>query len=246
MSLIRTIEPADGLVSVVGAGGKTTTVYALAARTGNAVVTSTVRIPILDRAVARVAVTQDPLDRLSEAGPASFPLGLVPERYGSDRYGGYDPGTVDAIGEAHDGPVLVKADGARMREFKAPKQGEPPIPAATDVVVPVVSAHAVGKPLTERWVHRPERVAALADVDVDVGDEVTAETVAAVLTDERGGLKNVPPDASVVPLVTKIDSEAHEQAARAVADGIRERADALPVELPRVGLARFDVVETVR
>jgi probable selenium-dependent hydroxylase accessory protein YqeC len=244
MSLLRTIEPGDGLVSVVGAGGKTTTVYALAARTGNAVVTSTVRIPILDRAVARVAVTQEPLEGLADAGRASFPLGLVPERYGGDRYGGYDPGTVDDIAEAHDGPVLVKADGARMREFKAPGNGEPPIPAATDVVVPVVSAHAVGKPLTERWVHRPEQVAALAGVDV--GDEVTAETVAAVLTDEQGGLKNVPPDASVVPLVTKIDSEAHERDAREVADRIHERADALPVDLPRVGLARFDVVETVQ
>lgn len=243
MSLIRAVEPADGLVSVVGAGGKTTTVYALAARTGNAVVTSTVRIPILDRAVARVAVTQEPLDRLAAADPTSFPLGVVPERYGSDRYGGYDPDTVDALAAAHDGPVFVKADGARMREFKAPKEGEPPIPTATDVVVPVVSAHAVGKPLTERWVHRPERVAALADVDV--GDEITAATVATVLADERGGLKNVPPEASVVPLVTKADSEEHERAARAVADGIHERADALPVELPRVGIARFDVVETV-
>jgi len=243
MSLVETIEPADGLVSVVGAGGKTTTVYALAARTANAVVTSTVRMPILDRAVATVAVTTEPLDRLAAADPASFPLGLIPERYGSDRYGGYDPETVDAVAAAHDGPAFVKADGARMREFKAPKEGEPPIPAATDVVVPVVSAHVVGKPLTERWVHRPERVAALADVGVS--DEITAETVATVLTDERGGLKNVPPDASVVPLVTKVDSEAHERAAREIADGIHERADALPVELPRVGVARFDVVETV-
>ena len=63
---------------VVGAGGKKTTLYALAARLDRAVLTATVRIPIFDEQVARVAVTDDPagaIDRTDER-----PLGVVPER----------------------------------------------------------------------------------------------------------------------------------------------------------------------
>jgi len=242
MGLRRAIDPGDGLVCVVGAGGKTTTMYALAARTSRAVVTSTVHIPIFDRAVTEVAVAADPVERVSAADPSSFPLGLVPERAGSDRYRGYETATVDALAAAHDGPVLVKADGARMREFKAPGEGEPRIPASTDVVVPVVSVHVVGKPLTGHWVHRPERVAALADAEL--GEEITPELVASVLAHERGGLKGVPPEASVVPLITKVDGPEHERTAREIADLVRERAADATVDLPRVGLARYDVVET--
>jgi len=243
MDLTRAIEPGKGLVCAVGAGGKTTAVAALASRVENAVVTSTVRIPIIDRDVSELAVTTDPVDRLTGAEPSSFPLGLVAEQYGRDRYGGYAPETVDAIADAHDGPVLVKADGARMREFKAPGEGEPPIPTATDVVVPVVSAHVVGKPLTDRWVHRPERVAALTDTAI--GEAVTPATVARVVANERGGLKNAPPEASIVPLVTKIDSQEHERAARDIADRIHDRAADLDADVPRVGLARFDAFEAV-
>jgi probable selenium-dependent hydroxylase accessory protein YqeC len=241
MNLVTALEPADGPLCVVGAGGKTTTLYALASRTQRAIVTATVRIPIFDREVSTVEVTADPVERLEsgEAGP--FPLGLVADREDKNRYRGYDPEVVDAIARTHDGPVLVKADGARMRDFKAPGENEPRIPGSTEVVVPVVSSHVVGKPLTGHWVHRPNRIAALADTDL--GDEITADTVGTVIAHEQGGLKGVPPDATVVPLVTKVDSQDHQGVAREIAARIHERAEG--VDLPRVALGRFDVIETV-
>ncbi|WP_435062804.1 selenium cofactor biosynthesis protein YqeC [Halobaculum sp. EA56] len=207
--------PTEGLVCVVGAGGKKTTLYTLANRLDRAVVTATVRIPIFDDHVARVAVTGDPLDALAGADGDDFPLGLVPERERDDRYLGYDTETVAAVAEAHDGPVLVKADGARMREFKAPSDREPQIPGSADAVVPIASAHVVGEPLAEARVHRPERVAAVADIDV--GDEITAEAVGRVLASPKGGLKDVPGDAEAVALVNKVDDADDEAAARAVA-----------------------------
>ncbi|MFC7069527.1 selenium cofactor biosynthesis protein YqeC [Halobaculum lipolyticum] len=208
--------PTAGLVCVVGAGGKKTTLYTLANRIDRAVVSATVRIPIFDEHVARVVVTGDPVAALSDAAPDDgFPLGLVPERERDDRYLGYDPAVVDDLAGAHDGPVFVKADGARMREFKAPSDREPQIPAGADAVVPIVSAHVVGRPLTDERVHRPERVAAVAGLDV--GDEVTPEAVGRVLASPDGGLKDVPAGADVVALVNKVDDDADEAVARAVA-----------------------------
>ncbi len=261
------MEPAEAFhasgsaVAVVGAGGKKTTLYALAERLPRAVVTATVRIPIFDHAVASVETTRDPVDAVATAPDDAFPIGVVPEQEREDRYRGYDLDVVDELIAAHDGPVLIKADGARLREFKAPNEREPRIPDAVDVVVPVVSAGVVGEPLTEALVHRPERVARVATaagVDVAVGDEITPAVVGATLASAAGGLKRVPPDATVVPLVNQVDDVDHERAGRAIAEAFRTRhlgpdgggsdPDGPAADVPYVVLARMidpTIVDTV-
>ncbi len=249
MELETALDARSGTVCVVGAGGKKTTLYTLADHIGRAVVTATVRIPIFDNEVREVVTTDDPAAALREAaaGDGSWPLGLVPGRDKSNRYRGYDRETVDALGDAAadagDVPVLVKADGARTREFKAPDEREPQIPDSADVVLPVASVHAVGATLDEETVHRPERVASLTDLSL--GDTIRAEDVAAVLASAEGGLKGVPPGATPIPVVNKVDDESLERTAREVAAAVHARAD-----VPRVVLTRMvaddpvvDVVE---
>jgi probable selenium-dependent hydroxylase accessory protein YqeC len=229
---------ADGLVAVVGAGGKKSTLYALANRLDRAVLTATVRIPIFDAEVAAVTVTDDPIAALDDAD--QFPLGLVPEREG-DRYHGYDPETVALLDQRSDvDAVLVKADGARTREFKAPGPDEPRIPRTVDTVIPVVSAHVEGLPLTEEHVHRPERVAELTGLAV--GDEISADDVATVLTSSEGGLKNVPERATVVPVINKVDDAADEAAANRIGNRIVEHDRIDAVALTRLATPEDPVV----
>jgi len=243
--VVDALDAAAGTTCLVGAGGKKTTLYVLADRLDRAVLTATVRIPIFDREVAAVRVTDDPVGALEAAGiktkseaDDAFPLGLVPERERDDRYRGYDPAIVDDLAAAHDGPVLVKADGARTRLLKAPDEREPQIPAGADRVIPVASVGAVGEPLTAEVVHRPERVAAITDAEV--GDEITPELVGRVLAYELGGLKDVPPDATAIPLINAVDDAADEAIARSVARVVHARAD-----VPRVVLARMIAGEVV-
>ena len=228
---------ADGLVAVVGAGGKKSTIYELAGRLDHAVVTASVRIPIFDSEVARVVVTDDPVGAV--ASNDEWPLGVVPEREREDRYLGYDPTTVADLAAADVDAVLVKADGARSRLLKAPDDREPQIPGNADTVLPVASARVVGKALDDTHVHRPERVATVAESEV--GDELTAEDVAAVLASERGGLKDVPRDARVVPVVNMVDDGSLRRTAREIANGILERTAAVD----RVALTRMDRGELV-
>ena len=206
MRLPEALGADDGqCVAVVGAGGKKTTLYRLASSLDRAVLTATVRIPIFDDQVARVVTTDDPVSVLEHVDRETWPLGVVSDPECDDRYPGYDPATVDAMAAAHDGAVLVKADGARTRLLKAPDEREPQLPAAADTVLPIASARVVGNPLTEVWVHRPERVASLTDLAL--GDRVTAEAVAHVLASTRGGLKDVPPEATVIAVVNMIDDD---------------------------------------
>jgi len=229
MDVVDALAARDGIVCVVGAGGKKTTLATLAARLDRAVVTATVRIPIFDSWVARVAVTDDPLSAVESTD--EWPLGVVPEQERPDRYRGYDRETVDALGSL-DLPILVKADGARMRDFKAPNDREPQIPSKATTVIPIASAHVVGEPLDEVRVHRVDRVSALTGLDP--GAEIGADVVATVLASEAGGRKGVPDGATVVPLINMVDDADLAATAREIAEGVLERA-----AVPRVVLAEM-------
>jgi len=229
MDIVDALDAREGLTCLVGAGGKKTTMATLAARLDRAVVTATVRIPIFDDWVATVVLADDPVRAARDHG--ARPLGVVPERERDDRYRGYDTATVDRL-DAIDEPVLVKADGARMRRFKAPDDREPQVPSQAETVVPVVSAHVVGKPLSEERVHRVDRVAELTGLSP--GDEIRPVDVATVLASDRGGRKGVPEGATVVPLVNMVDDDGLAAVGREIARAVHDRAD-----VPRVVLAEM-------
>lgn len=220
MDIVEALGADRGTTCFVGAGGKKTTMATLAGRLDRAVVTATVRIPIFDAWVERVAVTADPRAAVESAD--DWPLGVVPERERDDRYRGYDPGTVDDLA-AVAAPVLVKADGARMRRFKAPNDREPRIPSKASTVVPVASTRVVGEPLDDDRVHRVDHVAALTGRDP--GDPLEPVDVARVLASEQGGRKGVPDGATVVPLLNMVDDDALETTAREIAAEIHALAD---------------------
>lgn len=121
MDLPSALEAEGNTVCVVGAGGKKSTLYALADGLERALVTATVRIPPFTEQVADLRVTTDPNTALEET--TDWPLGLVADRE-EDRCHGYDLAEIDALASnAADTSVLVKADGARTRWFKAPRRG---------------------------------------------------------------------------------------------------------------------------
>ncbi|OVE85510.1 selenium cofactor biosynthesis protein YqeC [Natronolimnobius baerhuensis] len=230
MDLPSALEAEGNTVCVVGAGGKKSTLYALAGHLERAVVTATVRIPPFDDQVAEVRVTANPSQILENA--TDWPLGLVADRDG-ERCHGYEPEQIDALASvASDTTILVKADGARTRWFKAPGEHEPQLPTTTDVVVPIASAKIVGETLTDEHVHRPERVAAITGLER--GDRIAVTDVATVLTSDRGGCKDVPDGATVIPLLNMVDTPALESTARDLAAEIHALRN-----VPHVALTRL-------
>jgi molybdenum cofactor cytidylyltransferase len=119
--------------------------------------------------------------------------------------------------------MLNEADGSRMRPFKAPAGHEPVIPAETTLVLIVVGADILGKPLDGDHVHRPELVAALCGAPL--GTRITPEMVARVLAHPEGGRKGVPAGARVVALINKVESLPDGAAVSETAEWLlRERA----------------------
>jgi probable selenium-dependent hydroxylase accessory protein YqeC len=110
--------------------------------------------------------------------------------------------------------VLVEADGAARKPFKAPNDDEPVIPRATTLVVAVVGIDALGRPVSEA-AHRPERVTALTGLGP--ADVLDARSIARVMLAERGVMKGAPAGARTVVLVNKADDAARLRDARSLA-----------------------------
>lgn len=242
MDLVAEMGLGSGTTAVVGAGGKKSLIYQAASQIDRAVVTATVRIPPFDDQVAEVIRTTRPWAALDSV--ASWPVGLIPAAEES-RYLGYEIEEVDEIA-SHPASeaVLVKADGARNREFKAPGEDEPKIPGAADRVLAVVSTQIVGAPLAEPHVHRPERIRAITGLSS--GESIGVEDVATVLASPEGGRKNAPTGAELVPVLNKVDDTADEETARAIAERVLIRSPIDRVALTKLidsGKPLVDIVE---
>lgn len=192
------------LVAIVGAGGKSTLMAALGAELAAAgrmvLVTTTTKMGTdqTDRYPTVVWTDEDVAAVLDRPGPI-----LVLERGDESKVTGPTPDVVDALFGTAD-YVLVEADGARGRSFKAPAEHEPVIPAATTFVVIVVGSDAFGRPIAEA-AHRPERVVAISGRETSAA--ITPAVVASVIGHHDGGLRGVPATARVAVAVTKVANE---------------------------------------
>lgn len=209
------------VVSFVGGGGKTTSMFRLAnelvAQGKRVVTTTTTRIFAVQIQLAPQVLRIETKDwgenegwkKLSTAirealvkYPHVLVIGATTEQ---GKALGVDPALVDRIIELDEvDAVLVEADGSRMRPFKAPGEHEPVVPLCTTLLVPIVGIDAVGKTLEDAHVHRPERISILAGIPH--ATILTAEHVAAVIGNAQGGLRNKPGRARVIPLINKVES----------------------------------------
>ena len=213
------------IVVLTGGGGKTTLMFRLAdelVAAGRRVVTTmTTRIFVGQMARAPARLISEDEETLLAQLPAALANhnhvivagGIVVEQ---DKVQGVPPALLDRIAAlpAVDA-VIVEADGSRRLPFKAPAPHEPVIPASATIVVPIVGLDVLGQPLDAGHVHRPERVAELTGAAP--GDPVTPAMIAAVLAHPRGGAKDAPPTARLIPFLNKAEDETALAAAREIA-----------------------------
>ncbi|MDQ7782796.1 MAG: selenium cofactor biosynthesis protein YqeC [Desulfomonilaceae bacterium] len=204
------VEPSVRVIALVGAGGKTSLMYALAREIvslGKTVVTTTttkIFPPEPHESPCLVLVGSHP-------GLASLPRNLlefqhvtVAQAYlpAAGKLQGVGDGVIESCAQ-HADMVVVESDGASRRPIKAPEQWEPVIPERTDFVVPVVGLDCIGTPATRENVFRLERFLDLTEVRE--GEIITAAAVGRLLSHPQGALKGVPPGVPVRPFLNKRD-----------------------------------------
>jgi probable selenium-dependent hydroxylase accessory protein YqeC len=191
------------LVSIVGAGGKTTILQVLGrelASTGAGVILTTTTKMATNQITGPVCWSGDPF-RIEESLHPGTPLFVLRESI-PGKVTGFRPEAIDHLFTSSCADhIIVEADGARSMLIKAPADNEPVIPTASTTIIVVVGADALGQPLGT-VAHRVDRIATLTGLTKD--DVLTPERAATVLLHPNGGLKSIPDAARVVMAIANV------------------------------------------
>jgi probable selenium-dependent hydroxylase accessory protein YqeC len=217
-ALIDLLEAREGIVCATGAGGKKSVLYQLVREhPGRVALTATVPMTGLpaDLALEQIVADEAELREQIAALDNSRSVAYACPSNKPGRHGGVSATTIRSIHEECGfAATFVKSDGARMRWIKAPAKNEPATVPGADVIVPVVSARAIGEPLNERVAHRLEQVEAVTGITR--GEPLTPEAVGRLLASEEGALRGSG-GARVAPVINMVDNDQQEELARAAA-----------------------------
>jgi probable selenium-dependent hydroxylase accessory protein YqeC len=201
--------PSSPLISIVGAGGKTTTMYTLAselAQRGKRVITTTTTQifypePGETDTLIVASETSVLLQKIREAWRQYHRVTVAGTVLRTDKLAGLQPEQPhELLLKSGADIVIVEADGARHRMIKAPAEHEPVIPMQTNVALLTMSAEAINQQLSDKIAHRPERVAMVTGIHV--GDVLSPIAIARLITSEQGALKHISNTAFVYLLIT--------------------------------------------
>jgi probable selenium-dependent hydroxylase accessory protein YqeC len=200
------------VISLVGAGGKTTLMFRLAKELslGGKKVLTTTTTKILEPASGE---TGSLLVDSDEESIKDFLRGrldqcdhitLARERLESGKLKGVSPNLVDELCHLKGfDAIIIEADGAAGRPVKAPREHEPVIPTSTTLIVAVLGIDGLGMELNEKNVFQPERVSKITGVPM--GEKLTDEAMAILVIHPEGIFKGAPSSARVVAFLNKVD-----------------------------------------
>jgi len=203
-------------LALVGAGGKTTALFQLARELPPPViVTATTHLHVDQIKLTDSHWVGKKIENLIDPEDNLRGVMLITGPIEGNRTTGLNKNLIDrlrAVCDDHALPLLIEADGSRQHPLKAPAEHEPPIPEFVETVIVVARLSGLGKPLTEKYVHRVGRFRRLVQLPSERVDEspgegiITPEMVVKVLAHPEGGLKNIPAKARRVALLNQADT----------------------------------------
>jgi probable selenium-dependent hydroxylase accessory protein YqeC len=189
------------VVAFIGAGGKTSLMVSLGyelAEAGWRVLATTTTMLSTDQ------LDLFPCTMPARANPRSISQALTERQFvllrGQIRSGRvYGPPlewTRQLLDSVDSDILLVEADDAAGRPFKAPRADEPRVPLETSLVISVASLRALGLPLDSEHIYNP--AAMIERYGFVENSPVKSPWLAQVLRDEELGLRGVPAGARVI------------------------------------------------
>lgn len=232
-----------GLLSLVGAGGKTSLLFHLAhqlARSGKRVLTTTttkIFVPTPDQSQT-LLIDADPAAILLQASTrlqTTNHITAAAHCIVNGKLHGFAPEAIRAFRESglFDW-ILVEADGAASRPLKAPAGHEPVIPPDTTLLVAVAGLEVIGQRLSEELVFRSALAAPL--MGLAVGEIITESALARLFAHPSGCFKEAPPLARRFIFLNKADSPERCECGSRIAEHLRQ-LESPPAEAMIVGQA---------
>ena len=165
--------PEHAVISVSGAGGKTSLIFSWADELAS-----------LDKRVAVTTTTHMSEDQCN-ALAGNFDIIVQPDPDRSGKVKGPSIEEIRSLRNEYDA-LLIEADGARRMPLKWPAEWEPVIPEFTDISVVVVGLSSLGRPCSD-VIFRAELIPAEIIAEKSIVDE---QLVYAMLSSPGGGRKS--------------------------------------------------------
>jgi probable selenium-dependent hydroxylase accessory protein YqeC len=210
------IHPKD-VISIVGAGGKTTLMFALSRELTMhekvVITTTTTKIfPPSSFDTPYLLISQEENEMvdftLKKAGALGHITIASKMLAGSGKLQGISPLLISRlITLSPVNYIIIEADGASKRPLKAPNpEYEPVLPLCTTLVIPMVGIDALGCELSEKKVFRSEIASRLTGIPL--GGTVSADAIVNLMLHPSGMTRGSPADARIIPFINKMDLNA--------------------------------------
>jgi probable selenium-dependent hydroxylase accessory protein YqeC len=218
------------MISLAGAGGKTTLMFRLAKELflkGKRVVTTTTT-KILEPASGEtvslfINLDEEELKQFVHKHLDEYKhITIARERLESGKLKGVSSNLVNDFWSSNEiDYIIIEADGAAGRPVKAPREREPVIPSSTTLVVAILGVDGVEREVNKENVFQAERVSRLTGIPI--GEKMTDEAMAILMTHPEGIFKGTPSSSRVIAFLNKVDIPNGVIKAKGIAQKIMER-----------------------
>ncbi len=203
-----------GIISFVGAGGKSTLMFRLAEELAKenlrVLVTTTTKMFKPGKDIfSEILITDsspDLMDRIKTRFRHSNLLfaaaGYIP---GSNKVQGFSRQCIDTLWESGCCQwILTEADGAACKPLKAPADHEPAVPKNTKYLLGLMGLSALGKPADEDHIHR---VKPFLEITGSARRKtINMDAMASLMRHPKGLFKNCPQGARKIAFINQADT----------------------------------------
>ncbi len=200
------------MISLVGAGGKTTLMFLLAKELvsmGRKVITTTTtKIFEPSSEETNLIFIEKDETRMKEWVKNNLHLyhhlTVAQERLEAGKLKGVSQSLVNDLWNLNTiDVILIEADGAAGRPLKAPEEREPVIPSETTLVIAILGIDGMGVKLNEENAFRAEQISKITGIPI--GEKITEEAMSDLITHPEGIFKGAPFSSRVIVFLNKVD-----------------------------------------
>lgn len=220
-------SPDDRLITVIGAGGKTSLVEWLAQQkhhTFQRIITTTTTKILPLQNIQTVLETDGP-NFINRVNRTLSVHGRICVAHSYDQRIGKLIGLSNAsVTQLHAtemaDTIIIEGDGAAHKPLKAHAPHEPVIPHVSDLCIAVMGLDAIAHPLSGATVHRHEIFSSLTGLRL--GERIIPKHLIAIATAPNGLFKTVPPGCDTAVLFNKTDIPEGNERVLALTDIIKK------------------------
>ena len=216
-------------IAFTGAGGKSTTMYGLAAQLAKkgktVLVTSTTMIfhPKIKNRPFNYFFTGKPETLINQISSKKGTITVLGSKIISEgrKIKGFTPEKLSIIQNSSlFDIILVEADGSKGKPIKAPAEHEPVIPFNTDIVVGMIGIDSLGTKINIKNVHRPELLTKITESNFN--EIIGPELIKKLIKSPEGIFKNTYIKSRKIVILNKSDTSELILKAKNIAEDIQK------------------------